>query len=46
MAQESESWRRKMASGRRKRQRPSPVAYMGGGGGEWDVFAAVWLGVA
>ena len=26
--------------------RPSPVAYKGGGGGEWDPGAAMWPGVA
>ena len=26
--------------------RPSPVAYMGGRGGEWDPVVAVWPGVA
>src|SRR4051812_2083939 len=30
----------------RKNPRPSPVAYMGGGGGEWDPDARMWLGVA
>ena len=42
----SERWRKKKMCGRRKRQEPSPVAYKGGGGGEWDAIAAVWLGVA
>src|SRR4051812_20893441 len=30
----------------REDPRPSPVAYMGGGGGEWDPDAPVWHAVA
>ena len=43
---ESEKRRTKKAYERRRSPRPSPVAYMGGGGGEWDPAAAVWPGVA
>src|ERR1041385_3700492 len=43
---ESEKRRRKKEYERRRSPRPSLVAYMGGGGGEWDLAAAVWPGVA
>src|ERR1041385_3953028 len=43
---ESEKRRRKKAYERRRSPRPSPVAYMGGGGGESDPAVAMWPSVA
>ena len=44
-AREREQMSKKMYA-RRRNPRPSPVAYMGSGGGEWDPVVAVWPGVA